>query len=145
MLLQQLTPWVFTANISVNMNLSQIPRYTRGQDQNGLCCQQLLISASSVSQAILVAILHVDGWHMRTQPPSQAFLGEVVFRSSPQMPAQPRTTFLSHCYICMISDQSTVLKLSVDRLNMTHKLVIVQKHVPECDPRVNFSFFSFLR
>ena len=30
------------------------------------------------------------------QPPAQAFLGELVFRPSPQTPAQPRTTFLSH-------------------------------------------------
>ena len=27
--------------------------------------------------------------------PMQAFLGELVFRPSPQMPAQPKTTFLS--------------------------------------------------
>ena len=28
-------------------------------------------------------------------PPTQAFLGELVFRTSPQTPAQPKTTFLS--------------------------------------------------
>ena len=28
-------------------------------------------------------------------PPTQAFLGEIVFHPSPQMPAQPKTTFLS--------------------------------------------------
>ena len=47
--------------------VSQLPRYTRGQDQNGLCCQQLLIWARTVSQAIPVAILHAHGWHMRTR------------------------------------------------------------------------------
>ena len=30
-----------------------------------------------------------------------------VFLPSPQTPAQPRTTILSHCYICEVSDQST--------------------------------------
>ena len=29
-------------------------------------------------------------------PPTQAFLGELVFRTSPQTPAQPKTTFPSH-------------------------------------------------
>ena len=36
-----------------------------------------------------------------TQPPTQAFLGELVFHPSPQTPAQPETTFL----ICVVSDQ----------------------------------------
>ena len=31
-----------------------------------------------------------------TLPPTQAFLGELVFHPSPQTPAQPKTTFLSH-------------------------------------------------
>ena len=41
---------------------------------------------------------------------SHAILGELVFLPSSQTPAQPRTTFLSHCYIRVVSDQSTVLK-----------------------------------
>ena len=32
---------------------------------------------------------------IRTIPPTQAFLGELVFHPSPQTPAQPKTTFLS--------------------------------------------------
>ena len=34
---------------------------------------------------------------------------EARISPSPQTPAQPRTTFLSHCYIRVVSDQSTVL------------------------------------
>ena len=30
-------------------------------------------------------------------PPTQAFLGEFVFRPSPETPSQARTIFLSHC------------------------------------------------
>ena len=74
----------------------------------------------------------------------QAFLGELIFRPSPQTPAQQRTTFLSHCHIRAVSDQSTIFKLSVDRLNMTRKLVIVKKRDPERDPRVTF-FLLFFR
>ena len=58
-------------------------------------------------------------------PPTQSFLGELLFRPSPQTPAQPRTIFLPHCFIYVGSDQSTVVKESVDRLNMTHKLTLV--------------------
>ena len=43
-------------------------------------------------------------------PPMQAFLGELVFHPSPQTPAQPETTFLSYCFICVVSDQSTVVQ-----------------------------------
>ena len=77
----------------------------------------------------------------------QVSLGKLVFHPSPQTPAQPRTTFLSHCYIRVVSDQSTVLKCSVDRLNTTYKLLIVQKRDPERDPRVTFFllFFPSLR
>ena len=31
--------------------------------------------------------------------------GELVFHPSPQTPAQPETTFLSHRFICVVSDQ----------------------------------------
>ena len=58
-------------------------------------------------------------------PPTQSFLGELLFRPSPQTPAQPRTVFLLHCFIYVGSDQLTVVKESVDRLNMTHKLTLV--------------------
>ena len=70
----------------------------------------------------------------------QAFLRELVFFPSPQTPAQPRTTFVSHCYIRVVSDQSTVLTIA-DKLNTTRKLMIVQKRDPERDPRVTFSLF----
>ena len=59
--------------------------------------------------------------------PSRRFQGSSVFRPSPQTPAQPKTTFLSHCFIRLVSGQSTVLKLSGDRLNTIHKLVVVLK------------------
>ena len=49
-------------------------------------------------------------WDISEKPPTQAFLGELVFRPSPQTPAQPRTTFLFHCYIRVVSDKSTVFK-----------------------------------
>ena len=39
-------------------------------------------------------------------PPTHAFLGELSFRPSPQTPAQPRTTFLSHCFIRSIGNVS---------------------------------------
>ena len=32
------------------------------------------------------------------------------FRPSPQTPTQPRIIFLSHCFVRVVSDQSTVLK-----------------------------------
>ena len=41
---------------------------------------------------------------------TQAFLGKLVFRPSPQTPAQLRTTFVSRCFIRVVSDQSTVLQ-----------------------------------
>ena len=47
------------------------------------------------------------------------------FRPSPQTPTQPRIIFLSNCFVRVVSDQSTVLKLNVDRLNTTDKLVVV--------------------
>ena len=45
------------------------------------------------------------------------------------LPTNPCSTenninFLSHCFICVVSDQSAVVKLSVDRLNTTHNLVV---------------------
>ena len=48
-------------------------------------------------------------------------VGELVFLPSPQTPAQRKTTFLSHCFICVVSDQSTIVQLSVDRLNTTER------------------------
>ena len=44
------------------------------------------------------------------QPPTQAFLGELVFLPSPQTPAQRKTTFLSHCFNCVVGDQSTIVQ-----------------------------------
>ena len=35
----------------------------------------------------------------------QKLEGELVFHPSPQTPTQPETTFLSHCFICVVSDQ----------------------------------------
>ena len=46
---------------------------------------------------------------------------ELVFLPSPQTPAQRKTTFLSHCFICVVGDQSTIVQLSVDRLNTTER------------------------
>ena len=49
----------------------------------------------------------------------QAFLGELVFHPSPQTPAQPKTTFLSTCFICVVSDHLLVVQLGADKLNTT--------------------------
>ena len=49
--------------------------------------------------------------HHSPLPPTQAFLGELlIFHPSPQTPAHPRTKFLSDCFICIVSDQPTVVK-----------------------------------
>ena len=42
--------------------------------------------------------------------PHSHLRGLLLFRPFPQTPAQPRTIFLSHCFICVGSDQSTVVK-----------------------------------
>ena len=56
---------------------------------------------------------------------SHAGLFRGALRLSLQTPAQPRTTFLSHCFIREVRDQSTIVKKGVDRLSTTHKLVVV--------------------
>ena len=54
------------------------------------------------------ALLMIGRWYLL--PPTQWFLGELVFHPSPQTPVQPKTRFLSHCFICVVSDQWTVVK-----------------------------------
>ena len=43
------------------------------------------------------------GFAARDEPPTQAFLGELVFHPSRQTPAQPKTTFLSQAKPGMLS------------------------------------------
>ena len=42
--------------------------------------------------------------------PRSHLRGLLLFHPFPQTPAQPKTIFLSHCFICVGSDQSTVVK-----------------------------------
>ena len=67
------------------------------------------------------------------------------FSPSPALPTIERGLCggASHCFIRVVSDQSTVLKKSVYRLNTTLKLMVVQKR----NPRVTIFliFFPSLR
>ena len=60
------------------------------------------------SQSSLISDL-VWASHLEISLPQRYYLRELVFCPSPQTSAQPRT-FLFHCFIRMVSDQSTVLK-----------------------------------
>ena len=56
----------------------------------------LLVKISCFSRKLTCYFIGLYNKPFLVYPPTQAFLGDLVFHLSPQTPAQPKTTFLSH-------------------------------------------------